>query len=881
MWWQKGREDDLERELRADLELEAAEREEQGLTPEEARRAAGRALGNVTRVKEEVRESWGWARWEAVLQDLRYAGRTLGKSKGFALTAGITLALAIGASTAVFTVVDSVILRPLNYQQSGQLVVAWERIQVLGGGGATGPNPRHADVWTKRATAFSGLALVRQVGGGLALGGGHPQLVGTVMATPNLLDVLQVQPLLGRGFEPDNGVAGKDAVAILTYPLWQSRFQGDSKVIGRTVRLSDIPRQIIGVLPASFHFPNGNALRSFRSKQATSNAPEPGILIPAVIDLNAYGWNGDYGNWVAIARLHPGVSIGQAEAQLNTIQDGILRDMPANERDPRFHALSASVQPMQEVVVGDSETGLWLLLAAVLGLLLLACLNLANAQLGRTLSRQREAAVRSALGAARWRLVWNSLAESLLLASAGAGAGVVLAIAALDLFRIAAPIDLPRLAEVHLNAGVLFFSAGLTVAAVLVSGILPALHLGRIDPQASLQQGTNRSAGQRQSRSLRGWLIGLQVFGCTVLLLVTGLFSKSLLFLLHQDKGFETAQVAVAAVDLARNNYREAPARVAFDDAVLRNLRALPGVQSAGLVSVMPLEGESWIEGLQRVDQPEHESIINLRWVSPGYFETMRETLVAGRFFEERDRNLASAVLSESVAKALWPTGSPIGGQVRTEGRTFTVIGVVGDSRTTSLKTVPPRMAYLHYKDRPPFATFFFVRGRQPADALIADVRQAIWKDAPDITIARTKTLDAQLNDSLARERFQTSVLIIFGMAALLLAMLGIYGVLSYSTATRKQEIGVRMALGATRATIYGLTFREAAKPVGAGLAAGSAASLLAARLIEKLLYGTRAVDLPVLFLVAALFLAAAVTAAFLPARRAASVDPMEVLRAE
>jgi ABC-type antimicrobial peptide transport system permease subunit len=296
----------------------------------------------------------------------------------------------------------------------------------------------------------------------------------------------------------------------------------------------------------------------------------------------------------------------------------------------------------------------------------------------------------------------------------------------------------------------------------------------------------------------------------------------------------------------------------------------------------MPLEGESWLEGLGRVDRPgQEESLINLRWASPGYFEAMRQRLVAGRFFEERDRNGRSIVLSEGAANALWPNENPIDGQVRTQGRQLTVIGVVADSRNTSLKAAPVKMAYLHYSNRPPYSLYFVARGAQSGQALVSSMRQAIWQYAPDATIARVKPLDAQLSDSLATERFQTLVLMTFGGAALLLAMLGIYGVLSYSTVTRKQEIGVRMALGATRREIYALTVGEAGAPVFTGLAAGVLASILVGRLVQKLLYGIRTVDTGVILIVAALFLSAAVAAAFLPARRAASVDPMDALRSE
>ena len=820
-----------------------------------------------------------WTRPEILVQDFRYALRTLRKSPGFAATAILTLALGIGASTAVFTVVDSVVLKPLAYRDSGNLVALWERIQALTPD-PLGPNPRHVDIWQKRATVFSGLALVQQSASGLSLGTDHPRLVGVVSSSPNLFEVLQVTPQLGRSFVPQDGVKGHENVAILTYPLWQSVFHADPGVIGKTVRLTDTPREIVGVLPANFQFPNRNALRAFRSKQGSTSVPEPAIFVPAVIDPTQSSWNGDYGNWVTLARLKPGVSVKQAEAQLVSIQAQVLQEIPAGSRS-RIGSLSASVQPMQEAVVGESKTGLWLLMAAVGGLLLIACVNLANAHLGRTLSRHREAAVRCAIGAPKWRLLWNSLAESLLLAAIGGAAGIALAALGLRVFRFYSPVDLPRLSEVHLNGTVLLFSLVLTVASSILFGILPALKLFRTDPQAALQSG-NRTMGSRQSQKLRALLIGLQVFGCTVLLLITGLFSKSLLHLLGQEKGFDTAHVVIAAVNLSGNAYNANPARIAFDDGVIQNLRAIPGVQSVGMVSTMPLEGESWIESLQRLDRPNQEQpLFNLRWTSPGYFETMGERLIAGRFFEENDRNQSNMILSEGLAKAVWQNENPIGSQIKVEGRTFTVVGIVADSRNTSLKSAPAKMAYTHFKDRPPYGSFFVARGLQPTDSLIAGMREAIWKYAPDVTIARVKAMDSQVSDSLATERFQALVLMSFGMAALLLAMLGIYGVLTYSVATRKQEIGVRMALGASRAKIYAITMKEAGTPVLVGLGAGLIAAILGGNAIQSLLYGVQAVDPSVMVIVSVLFLASGVLAAFLPARRAASVDPMEALRSE
>jgi predicted permease len=855
-------------EIQFHLDHQIAENIAAGMSREEARYAACKAFGNVTWVKEEVRVMWGWTLWETIFRELRYATRTLRKSPGFAATAFLTLALGIGASTAVFTVVDSVLLKPLAFHESGSLVACWEYVRVLGDN-AVGPNPRHIDVWRQRATAFSGLTFFQNTAMGLTLGAEHPRLTSAVVTLPNLFDILEVHALVGRTFVPEDGVPGHDDVAVLTYPMWQELFHSNPGSIGATIRLGDVSRRVVGVLPANFHFPSGSALR-----------PDPAIFIPTALEITGFPWNGNYGNWIALGRLSPGVTIEQASAQLSTIQAQIIAD-PAWPADRRPGALGASVQPMQEAIVGDSRTALWLLMAAVLGLMLIACLNLANAQLGRALTRSRESAVRTALGAAKWRLMWSVLAENLLLAAFGGAAGILLAKAALDLFLRDTPVGLPRLSEIHLNLTVLLFSILLTFGASLLSALLPAVRVLAADPQASLQLSNSRSFGSRHSNLLRRWLIGLQVAGCTALLLVTGLFSKSLLHLLTEDKGFDTSEVAVAEVRLTPQSYGEDQSRVHFDDAVLANLRAIPGVQSAAMESAMPFGGESWIEFAQRVDKPDLQSpLINFRWVSPGYFETTRQRLVAGRFFEERDRDLSNVVLSEGEAKALWGNDDPIGGQVKIEGRIFTVIGIVADSRNTSLKTPPARMAYVHYKDRPPVPTYFLVRAPS-AGPLASAMREAIWKYDPEVTIARVKTLGAQLTDSLATERFETLVLLSFGATALLLAMLGIYGVLNYSVVTRKQEIGVRMALGATRGKVYALTFAEAGTPVFAGVIVGLAGSVLAGRAVQAMLYGTQAVDPAVILMVTGLFLLSAVAAAFLPARRAASVEPMEALRSE
>ncbi|HYO80388.1 MAG TPA: ABC transporter permease [Bryobacteraceae bacterium] len=872
---------ELDEELRFHVQCQTEANIVKGLPPEEARYAALRSVGNTALISEQTRDCWGWTLLNGVLQDVRYACRLLARSPAFTLTAILTLALGIGASTAVFSVLDSVVLQPLAFRDSGKLVALWERVAFLGPD-TLGPNPRHVDVWSKRGNSFQQIAILRYGAIGVATGSDHPHVVGTVMSTPNLFEVLQVQPLLGRTLRHSDGVPGQDTAAVLTYGTWQSLFAGDPNIIGKSIRLGDIPREIVGVLPPGFHFPNRNTLRPFTSKQKLVDVPEPAIFVPAAVKLTDFSWNGEYGNWIALARLKPAATVASAQAELTAIQTQLMREIPGRGRTGSHDWLQASVQPMQEAMVANSRRILWFLMAAVLGLMLIACVNLANTQLARMFWRQRETSVRTALGAPKWRLMWNALVENLLIAMVAGVAGVILAALVLESLKQQAGIDLPRLAEVRLNPGVLVFASALTLVTTFLVSVIPTLYFLRSDPQRTLQQASGRAKANRHSRGLHRVLVTVQVFGCTALLFVTGLFSKNLLQLSNQEIGFRTTGAAFAQVNLSGASYGSHQSRVAFIDGVLEKLRTIPGVESAGYISAAPLEGESWLEPLERRDKAvENAPLVNARWTSPGYFEAMGHKLIAGRFLDGRDRETGGVVISEAEAKALWPNEDPIGSAVQFIGRQLTVVGVVGDSRSTSLKAPPSRLAWVHYVHRTPATLFFIARARQSGDMLAAAMRDAIWSYAPAVAIARARSLDSQVNQSLAPERFQTAVITGFGASALLIAMLGIYGVLSYSVATRRQEIGVRMAVGATPGRIYSLTLREVGLPVMIGLAAGLAAILVTGRLLNTLLYGMQGIDGTVVGGVTILFLISSLLAAFLPARQAASVHPMEALRSE
>ncbi len=816
-------------------------------------------------------------------KELRFAARQLLRAPAFTSIAVLTLMLGVGGSAAVFTVFDSVILKPLSYPDSGRLVVLWERVKYLGSG-YTGPNARHALLWQKRVSALSELALFRHSAGGVSINPTeHPRLIGGLRVTPNFLEILRVKPLMGRDFRPEDGQKGHEDVVILTFGLWQNLFHGEAEVIGKSLRLANVPYQIVGVLPESFRFPKRSVLSAFPSSQTRSGSPDIEVLRPMYVNGGDFSWNGDYGNLLTMARLKPNVSLKIAEAELNSAEDEILREMPANEKPSDLReALRVYVQPMQEAIVGGAQKGLALLLACVIGLVVMASVNLAHAQLARAIAREKEAALRSALGANRWQLLCGPIAESLLLLAAGGAGGLWLAGAGVAAFLRYTPVELPRMEEIGIDKQVLLFAFALMAASGLIFGLVPAVRLLRIDPQEALQSSGTRTHGSRKGREIRFWLIGLQVFACTALLIVTGLFAKNLSGLLKTEKGFDTDHTLVAEMTPSAASAKQQSQTLAAVDAALTKLRALPGVQSAGLVSAMPLEGETWINSTVRADRPQRNPpLANWRWVSPGYFQTIHQRLVAGRVFEERDRQGKTIVISQRTAAHVWPGENPVGMQIRWRDSQYTVIGIVADARNNSLKLPPANMVYFFYSDFPQYPLYFLVRSNRPVDQVAASMRQVIWDSDPGAVIARIKSLDTQLDDSLSSERFQTKLLIAFGIVALFLAAIGIYGVLSYTVATRKQEIGIRMALGATRVRINGAVLREAAAPVLAGLLAGCLASMAISRTLEALLYSTKSVDASVTAAALLLLLGVASVAAFWPAYRAASISPAEALRQE
>jgi predicted permease len=873
--------DDLDVELRTHIDFAVAENMARGMSAEVARTEALREFGGVTQTRERYRMQRGLPFFEVLAQDVRFALRQLRKAPGFTLTAILTLALGIGANTAIFSVVNSVLLKPFGFRDPGRLVILRETMQEMAKLAPTLPdNPKHYFNLRAQSKTLENSAIFAPHGFSVAVGNDHPQIVNGLNVAPSFFSVLGVQPMLGRAFLPEEAITGHDGEVILTWEAWQRYFQGDPGAIGRTLRVGGEPKTVIGVMPRGFSFPSINMLPAAQQIEA----PALEMFAPLPLDKHLLSDSGNF-NYLVVARVRPGATVSQAQSELQGLQQAYVLAMHL-----QIH-LGIAVIPLTQEVTGSVSTGLWLLLAAVAAVLLIACVNLANLQLARAVSREREASIRAALGASRKRLMQLALMESVVLAVLGGALGILLAFAGVRIFIAAAPAGLPRIHEVQVSWPVLLFALGLSVLTALLSGMLPALRSMRANPQSLMQGNSNRVANSRQGQQLRGVLVGAEV-ACTLLLLVvTALMVSSFARVVTQQRDFDASRVTLAAVNLYNPTYRQSDsksdaAKTAFMDRALDGLAQIPGVTSAAVTSEMPLAGESWIDSLARPDHsvPEGQRpLVNVRMVSPNYRSTLEMPLLAGRDLELADRGHAGdALISAQTARAAWPGEDPIGKHFDCgDGAGIhTVVGVVADARVNDLKKTS-NMVYMPYWENPRWSVVFLVRSSLPAAAIANSIRTAVWKVDPQVAIPTLKSLDSQVNDSVATDRFQTLLLSSFGAAALLLALLGVYGVLSYSVSLRLREFGIRVALGSDRARLTFLVLWQACYPVVGGILVGLGGSFVVTRWVRSLLYETQPADPLAISGSIVLLLAVATLAAMVPARRAASADPMKALRTE
>jgi predicted permease len=878
------RERELAEELESYLQMHLEDNLRAGMSVTEAQRNARMKLGGMTQIQEIYRERSGLPIVEVLLSDVRFGARLLRKNLGFTIVALLTLALGIGANAAIFSVVDSVLLQPLSFREPQQLY----RIRVIVPQLAKSypfmdANLPGFHIWQKDCHAFDQIAIAEATEH-IHSGDGEAEEIYGLRVSANLLDVLGVRPALGRTFLPEEDQTGRGKVVIITDSFWRGRFDSDPSVIGRTISLDEEVRIIAGVLPASFHFPT--ELTS--SLAAKHNGSSKRIDFFEPLDGPRFyeqGLIGDF-DFAAIGRLKSGVTPEQALSELNVVQERIAAQAKENVD------LRAQLFPLAEEIVGRSRRGLLLLLVAVGAVLLMVCVNLANLFLSRVPARMREAAIRTALGATRSRLMRQMLAESLLLSLLGGLLGIWLAWLGIQWLVHTAPVDLPRMNEVALNGHALWFAFLLSTLTGVLFGILPALNIARSEPQEVLKSsGTTTTEGGR-TRRVRQGLVALEVGLCTLLLIMAGLLTTSLLHLLRVDAGFAVASVLATDVDLPEKMYTTPTAREHFYKEALAGIRALPGVRSVAWVSLLPLEGQGSVTGISLVGEQtrsEQQIIANYRAVSSDYFETMSIPLVHGRTFNADDRGKKRVIVSQGLAQRLWPGQNPVGQECIAEWgqlQRSQIIGVVGDIRTAKLDEPPLNMVYVpdSYGAKSPGApnsAAIVVRTATDPRAAASAVRSVIRGVDSGVPIVALRPMTQLISKNVEARRFQMLLASVFAVSALSLACLGIFGVVAYSVERRRQELGVRRALGAQKRDLLTLVLRQSMTPVVTGLSAGIAAGIVGGGLVQSLLFEVKALDPATFASVVVIVSVVAAISCYIPARRTTLIDPIAALRSD
>jgi putative ABC transport system permease protein len=802
-------------------------------------------------------------------QDLRYGARMLVKKPGFTLVAVITLALGIGANAAIFSVINSVLLRPLPYPQPEQLVWVWGTNPSSDIKQETASLPDFVD-WKAQGQSFAAMGGFTSFSP-ILTGNGEPERLTGALVTDGFFATLGVPPLVGRTFTPDEDKPDNRRYAVISHGLWQRRFGASESIVGQKVTLNGNPHVVVGVMPPHFKHP----LPAMRLPVE--------VWLPLGVDPAQAARRGDFLG--VVGRLKPGVSVPQAHAELNTIMGRLEAQYPDTNR-----GWGVIVLPLLDRFVGELRPTLYLLVAAVGFLLLIACANVANLLLARASARQREVAVRAALGAGRWRIVRQLLTESVLLSVVGGAVGLLLAKWGMDALVGVSPADLPRVGEVALDWRVLGLTFAVSLATGVAFGLLPALQAANPHLSEVLKEGGRGSADSARGKRVRGALVVAEVALALVLLVGAGLMLRSFARLQNVNPGYNAENVLTVGLSLPASKYKEGPQVVAFYQQLLERVSTLPGAQAVGFVDALPLAGGNYlsfaIEG--RATQPtDRTPDAEHRVVSPGYFRAMGIPLVRGRLLTEQDNAQApvATVISETAARRYFPNEDPIGKRVNFGNPQTapwrTIVGIVGDVRNEGLNAEPNPQMYVSFAQVTQRNLTLVVRSAGEATALIAGVRGKVAELDRDQPLYNVRTLEQMLAASLARERFGLLLIVTFAGLALALAAVGVYGVLAYSVTERTHEIGVRLALGAERRDVMRLVVGQGMKLVLAGVGVGLVAAFALTRLMAGLLYGVTATD-PLAFVgVSALLTAVALVACWIPARRATKVDPMVALRYE
>ena len=815
-----------------------------------------------------------------MLFDLRDVLRGLGRDRGYSTIVVLTLALTIGATTAVFAIVNGILLKPLAYDEAHRSVVVNEVVRELADQYPMFPvNPRHFDRWREQSTTFESLAEYN-VAPANVTGLGEAAQLQVVRTSGTLFEVLRVQPALGRLLSRVDEGNEEPRVAVISHAMWRERMSGDPSAIGRSIVVNGAAHTVVGVLPADAKVPTFSSLIGPGQMTAA-----PDVFVPLRLNLQSISLVGEF-NYGVVGRLKAGMTIDSAQAELDVLQAEIARE--AADEAKQNVGLRALVRPLSESIVGGARRGLMLLLAAIGAVLMVACSNLANLALTRTLARLRDAAIRTALGASGRRLVGRVVLEQLILAGIGGALGIGVAAIALRLFVTTAPIDLPRVTEVALDFRVLAFSALVAAFAGLAVAIVPAWRMAGRDVQDILRAGGGTTIGGAGLRT-RSVLLTVQIALAVTLLAVTALLTMSFTRLLRSDRGFSPEGVVAIDVSLPAGRYGD-PDKVAVAYAqLLERIQAIPGISSASWVSVLPLLGENWVDVIQVTEDGRpftQMPTANYRFIAPDYFKTMGMPLRRGRSFTDADREgpTLPAVITERTASVAWPGVDPIGRRFLRgdpKQKPFEVVGIIADGYNTQIDAVSPLMVYVPYWFRSRLTASLVARGAIDAATAAADVRRVTRAFDAEIAIARARPLQQLVDSALAARRYQVTVFIVFAGVGFLIAMIGVYATTAYGVSRRRREMNIRVALGATRRAVLALVMRQSSIPLMTGIVMGAGVAVALSAVVATLLFEMSARDPRVIGGVAAMTAAIGVAASFVAARSGLLVNPAAVLRDE
>ena len=856
-------ESQLHDELSSFVELRTRENMSKGMDERAARRGALLELGGAEQVKEKVRDARMGHFLETRWQDVRFAFRTLRKAPAFSLTVALVLALGIGSTALMFTIVNSVLLKGPPFPESDRLFMLW---QDLPQEKRVSFSPREFTVWSQQTEVFESIAAVTGTGFTI-VGRGEPELAIGQQVTPSLFKTLRATPALGRVFLEAEGKFGQHRAVILSHALWREKFGMRRDVLGESVVMNDEPYTIVGVMPETFDFPR----RDTR------------LWVPAALDAPMFQRYLDAHLFRVIGRLKPGVTPERLQAEADLL--GTRVNAPEDDTVRRFYPIS-----LKEMITADLRRPLVVLLCAVTFLLLIACANVANLMLARANTRQGEMAIRTALGASRRRVIAQLLTESTLLASIGGVLGIAIAMWGLDLLKHFAATSLPQLLHARMDGAALAFVIVISAASGIVFGLAPAFAASRTTVQNALKGGTRATTGLGAERTRQALVFAEIAIAC-VLLVGCALMMRSFVALVNADPGFHADNVVTADTVLQKERYPDAGVMVRFYRETLARVSELPGVEAAGVVTHLPFGGNGWGNGYEVEEHPTQPGVPNnaqIRPVSPGYFATLGIPLKLGRHFTAQDTETAPgvAVINEVMAQRFWPNESPLGKRIRYNEDWISIVGVCGNIKHATLDESPDAEIYVPYPQLPAdVMTFvgrnlnYVVRSQNPA-AVAPQLRATIQVRDPQMVV-QVNTMEALINQSVAQPRFRTWLIGIVSAFALALACLGIYGVIAYLVTQRYKEIGIRIALGATRSDILRLVLGRTLKLTAAGVAAGVIAAVFLTRLLASILFGITTHDAVAFISVPLVLILIGVLAGYLPARRATRVDPVISLRYE